>query len=205
MKRVVFMLALALVIPSLAMAANFTYTTSGLFSGGAGCNTNSCTVGNSTLTFNGLSTVQGPFAPGSDVSMGSFSNVTTGSGGTFTGIGFTLTVTQILPGAGSGPISGTLQGTITGVSSNGTLQFASSSALATTINSPAGVLTTYTLDTTLGAGACFGVPNCISLGGPNQSAALTAAVTQVPEPASIMLFGSGLTGLAGLVRRRIKK
>jgi PEP-CTERM motif len=196
------MLALALVIPALAMAADFTYSTTGTFSGGAGCTTNTCTVGTATLSFVG--SAGGPFSPGTDVTMGTFTNTVAGSGNNFSGIGFTLNVIQTAPGSGTGQVIGTLQGTISSNSSNGTLQFASSSALSTSITA-GGLVTIYTLDTTLGPGACLGLSNCISLGGPNQNAAVTAFVTQVPEPASIMMFGTGLTGLAGLVRRRMKK
>jgi hypothetical protein len=208
MKRVVLMLALALVIPSLAMAANFTYYTTGTFGGGVGCNTNSCASGTATLTFTGVGSLAlpaGPFSPGTDVTMGGFSNTTSGAGGSFSGTAFTLNLFQVQPGGGSGTFVGTLQGAISGNTSDGTLRFASASNLVVSINAPAGITTIYSLDTTLSPGACSGIANCISLGGPNQSASVTAFVTQVPEPASIMLFGSGLTGLAGLVRRRIKK
>jgi hypothetical protein len=196
-------LALALVVPALAMAADFTYSTTGSFSGG-GCSGSSCTVGGATLSFAGAT--GGPTAPGHDVSMGMFSNtVPSGSSGnSFDGISFTLSVLQSAPGVGTGNIVGTLYGTIDYNGSTGTLQFVSSNALSTSI-ATGGLITIYTLDTTLSPGACSGIPNCISLGGQNQSAALTGFVTQVPEPASIMMFGTGLTGLAGLVRRRLKK
>jgi hypothetical protein len=208
MKRVVLVLALALVIPALAMATDFTYYTTGTFGDGATCNTNVCTVGTATLTFTGvgsLSTPAGPFSPGSDVTMGMFGNTVTGSGNNFSGIAFTLNLFQVMPGSGTGVFAGSLQGTISQTLSTGTWVLTSSSDLVAQITAPAGVTTIYTLDTTRGPGACSGVPNCIVLGGPNQSSTVTAFVTQVPEPASIMLFGSGLTGLAGLVRRRFKK
>jgi len=46
------------------------------------------------------------------------------------------------------------------------------------------------------------------LGGTNGSAALVSGVqnqfSEVPEPSSLLLFGSGIAGLAGMVRRRMK-
>jgi hypothetical protein len=46
------------------------------------------------------------------------------------------------------------------------------------------------------------------LGGSNGSAALVSGVgnqfSEVPEPGSLVLFGSGIVGLAGMIRRRVK-
>jgi hypothetical protein len=46
------------------------------------------------------------------------------------------------------------------------------------------------------------------LGGTNGSAALVSGVqnqfSEVPEPGSLMLLGSGVVGVAGMLRRRIK-
>jgi hypothetical protein len=37
------------------------------------------------------------------------------------------------------------------------------------------------------------------------STTATASVNPVPEPASIMMFGSGLLGFAGVIRRKLNK
>jgi hypothetical protein len=40
------------------------------------------------------------------------------------------------------------------------------------------------------------------LGGPNDSNAYLSTAAQAPEPSSLALFGSGVLGLGGLLRRR---
>jgi hypothetical protein len=41
------------------------------------------------------------------------------------------------------------------------------------------------------------------LGGTSTSSGVTSTTSTVPEPSSIMLFGSGILGLAGLLRRKL--
>jgi hypothetical protein len=42
-------------------------------------------------------------------------------------------------------------------------------------------------------------------GGTQLNTTTTTLVTNVPEPASIMMFGSGLLGFAGVIRRKLNK
>ena len=48
----------------------------------------------------------------------------------------------------------------------------------------------------------FTVDGC-NLGGCETSTTTTSTTTSVPEPSSIMLLGSGILGLASLLRRRL--
>jgi hypothetical protein len=207
MKRVVLMLALALVIPALAMAANFSYYTTGVFGPGPCAGNNTCAFGSTTISFAGKAnsvTPQPGIAP-TTTDLGVF----TISGGSTTpdtlSGSFSLNVFQVTPDSGNQAFVGNLTGTIQLDQSSGAWVFADLSATRLTFSGGSGLTTTYQLRN---LDNCGGDP-CIVLGYPTAGGAaqntVTAFVTQVPEPASIMLFGSGLTGLAGLVRRRIKK
>src|SRR4051812_48569242 len=99
MKRVVLMLALALVIPSLASAGIFSYYTTGSFSCGAvvGCTTSatattsSVAINTTTVTFVDMGSSGSPIG-GNAPTQATLGNFT--YGGTnqenFTGVGFTL-------------------------------------------------------------------------------------------------------------------
>ena len=207
MKRVVFMLALALVIPSLATALSFTYSTA-LTINGVSC-AGGCAQGpvNLTTIDQGSTTIGPNNGTLATVDLG-FLDVTdtlgTPGGDPISGT-FKLSIIQTLPTAGNQNFNGSLSGTFFNNGGSGTWLVLSSNIL-TFAGNPT---TIYKLDNTQ---ACTfdNTKLCVQISGPNSSGSagvthFQADVTQVPEPASIMLFGSGLTGLAGLVRRRIKK
>ena len=89
-----------------------------------------------------------------------------------------------LPPASSGPITGDL----TGVFSLGWITWDNGGT--TTVNDSDGNTYTLTLENTLYT-QCFDD--------------VEGKLTQVPEPASIAMLGSGLLGLAGFARRRFSK
>ncbi len=219
MKRVVLILALALAIPTLALAGNFDYYTVGQFSGGPGVISNTghtVTVGNSAITFadqgNAVCTAgcvafgPGGFfstgAAGTNATLGTFhttSNVGS-TGDVFDGTGFTLTIFQTLPGVDNNSYFGTLTGTVQFNTSTGKFYLAVASLDDFTLAGLVNYQLVLDNSATCGVGM-----RCIQIGGPGQDGTAKAFVTAVPEPASIMLFGSGLTGLAGVIRRRFKK
>ena len=200
MKRIALMALLALALPLAAFGSDFTN------SGGTltGSSTGLSLSGSVLIAVDGLG--GSGLITGNDLGTVSFSTGTlaTGSlqmGGTFNGGGsFVITGNgsngvpsgAIFTGSFSGPVTWTLV-----TLANGTHNYTLTGSLSGIWASSGATVDGATIQLTINTGkGYFNGLTTISSGDTN--------ITSVPEPGTLGLLGTGLVGLAGVVRRKLK-
>lgn len=178
-----------------AAAQTVTFSTVGTFTG-ASCVANVCTMPPFSLTF--VNAGSNTYLAPTNVDLGSFQVTCVGCStaplsSTFSGIVFTLQVSQSVPSGGTGTYTGSVAGNIGWNPITSSLVWSPGTSKITI------GLVTYTLIVDNTGNIVINAPTTDQA--PNLTA-VKASIVATPEPSTVALMATGLFGLIPVIRRR---